>query len=128
VGIGPDWSLNPQGMKASWATSVIGLPVGVAQTCAQLLQPANAHLVWKRVDPEGPNTEAFMRQCLSQEPGRWVELTQDLGLRTGEFILFSRQGDPISAAAPSDLTRSAGLSGEQDKLFEGQTSSAADTP
>jgi hypothetical protein len=102
VGIGPDWSLNPQGMKASWATSVIGLPVGVAQTCSQLLQPANAHLVWKRVDPEGPNTEAFMRQCLSQESGRWEELTQDLGLRTGEFKLFRRKENPISVAARAD--------------------------
>ncbi len=106
VGIGPDWSLNPQGMKASWATSVIGLPVGVAQTCSQLLQPANAHLVWKRVDPEGPNTEAFIRQCLSQESGRWKEITQDLGLRTGEFKLFRRKENPLSVADPSGLTRS----------------------
>jgi hypothetical protein len=47
-----------------------------------------------------------MRQCLSQESGRWEELTQDLGLRTGEFKLFRRRPDPISVAAPSGLKRS----------------------
>jgi hypothetical protein len=92
VGIGPDWSLNPQGVKSSWATTVVGLPVGTAQTCTQLLQPANDHLVWKRTDPEGPNTLAFMRQCLNREPGGWTELTDALGLRTGEFRIFRRTG------------------------------------
>ncbi|WP_322773775.1 hypothetical protein [Synechococcus sp. CBW1107] len=91
VGIGPKWSLNPQGIRASWATRTIGLPVGQAQICAQLLQPANRHLVWTRTDPEGPNTEAFLRQCLNQDKARWQELTGELGLRTGEFKLFRRE-------------------------------------
>lgn len=105
VGIGPRWSLNPEGLRASWATRTIGLPVGQAQICAQLLQPANRHLVWTRTDPEGPNTEAFLRQCLSQETGSWDEITKDLGLRTGEFKLFRRQEGIVPVAAPSALSR-----------------------
>ena len=65
--------------------------MGQAQICAQLLQPANRHLVWTRTDPEGPNTEDFLRQCLKLDKGRWQELTGELGLRTGEFKLFRRE-------------------------------------
>ncbi|MCP9801176.1 hypothetical protein [Synechococcus sp. RedBA-s] len=100
VGIGPSWSLNPQGLRASWATRTIGLPVGQTQICEQLLQSANHHLVWTRTDPDGPNTEAFLQQCLKQDMARWQEISGKLGLRTGEFKLFRREGGITPFAAP----------------------------
>lgn len=90
VGIGPEWSLNQQKLAPSWATRRLGLPTDAAASCAQLTAPANRHLVWMRTDPSGPNSEAFLRSCLAREPGRWQEISDRLGLRSGEYRLFQR--------------------------------------
>jgi len=91
-GIGPEWSLNQQKLQESWATRTLGLPVGVGAVCRQLTAPANRQLVWRRTDPTGPNTEAFLRSCLASDGGRWEDLSGKLGLRTGQFRLFRRDG------------------------------------
>lgn len=91
-GIGPEWSLNQQNLQESWATRTLGLPVGEIPVCAQLTAPANRQLVWRRTDPTGPNTEAFLRSCLIREGGKWEDLSTRLGLRTGQFRLFERSG------------------------------------
>lgn len=91
-GIGPRWSLNQQGMRPSWATRSLALPIDTPQVCAQLTAPANRHLVWRRTDPDGPNTEGFLRSCLARQPGRWSDISADLGLQSGQFRVFRRQG------------------------------------
>ena len=96
VGIGPEWSLNQQGLAPSWATRRLGLPTDSAATCQQLTDPANHHLVWMRTDPSGPNSESFLRACLAREPGRWQEISDRLGLRSGEYRVFRR----LPAQAP----------------------------
>lgn len=90
VGIGPEWSLNQQQLAPSWATRRLGLPTDTAASCGQLTAPANRHLVWMRTDPSGPNSESFLRACLAREPGRWQEISDRLGLRSGEYRLFRR--------------------------------------
>ena len=96
VGIGPEWSLNQQGLAPSWATRRLGLPTDSAATCQQLTDPENHHLVWMRTDPSGPNSESFLRACLAREPGRWQEISDRLGLRSGEYRVFRR----LPAQAP----------------------------
>jgi hypothetical protein len=91
-GIGPRWSLNQQGLRSSWATRTLALPVDTPQICDQLTAPANRHLVWRRTDPEGPNTAAFLRSCLARQPGRWSDISASLGLQSGEFRVFRRRG------------------------------------
>jgi hypothetical protein len=91
VGIGPQWSLNQQGLTASWATRRLGLPTSSEGVCRQLTDPANRHLVWMRTDPEGPNTEAFLRSCLERQPEQWQEISEELGLRSGQYGVFRRQ-------------------------------------
>jgi hypothetical protein len=90
VGIGRQWSLNQQGLTASWATRRLGLPTSREGVCRQLTDPANRHLVWMRTDPEGPNTEAFLRGCLKRQPGQWQDISGELGLRSGEYRVFRR--------------------------------------
>lgn len=90
-GIGPRWSLNQQGLRSSWATRSLELPIQTPQVCAQLTAAANRHLVWRRTDPDGPNTEAFLRSCLARQPGRWSDISAALGLQSGEFRVFRRQ-------------------------------------
>jgi hypothetical protein len=91
VGIGPEWSLNQQGLAPSWATLRLGLPTDTAASCGQLTAPANRHLVWMRTDPSGPNSESFLRACLAREPGRWQEISDQLGLRSGQYRVFRRR-------------------------------------
>ncbi|MEB3256617.1 MAG: hypothetical protein VKJ05_09550 [Synechococcaceae cyanobacterium] len=91
VGIGPEWSLNQQGLAPSWATHRLQLPTDAGAACRQLTDSANAHLVWMRTDPEGPNTEAFLRGCLDRQPGRWQDISLGLGLRSGEYRVFQRR-------------------------------------
>ena len=90
VGIGPQWSLNQQGLTASWATRRLGLPTNSEGVCRQLTDPANRHLVWMRTDPEGPNTEAYLRGCLERQPGQWQDISGELGLHSGEYRVFRR--------------------------------------
>jgi len=99
VGIGPQWSLNQQGLTASWATRRLGLPTSSEGVCRQLTDPANRHLVWMRTDPEGPNTEAYLRGCLERQPGQWQDISGELGLRSGEYRLFRRLAPPPRSAA-----------------------------
>jgi hypothetical protein len=105
VGIGPQWSLNQQGLTASWATRRLGLPTTIEGVCQQLTDPANRHLVWMRTDPDGPNTEAFLRGCLERQPGRWQDISGELGLQSGEYRVFRRlapsPGSAAGAAQPS---------------------------
>lgn len=104
VGIGPQWSLNQQGLTASWATRRLGLPTSTEGVCRQLTDPANRHLVWMRTDPEGPNTEAFLRGCLERQPGQWQDISGELGLRSGEYRVFQRlapQPRPASGTVQS---------------------------
>lgn len=91
VGIGPEWSLNQQGLAPSWATLRLGLPTDTAASCGQLTAPANRHLVWMRTDPSGPNSESFLRACLAREPGRWQEISDQLALRSGQYRVFRRR-------------------------------------
>ena len=74
----------------------MGLPTDSAATCQQLTDPENHHLVWMRTDPSGPNSESFLRACLAREPGRWQEISDRLGLRSGEYRGFRR----LPAQAP----------------------------
>ena len=90
VGIGPEWSLNQQQLAPSWASQRLGLPTSVAAVCDQLTAPANRHLVWMRTDPSGPNSEAFLRACLAREPGIWQDISDPLGLRSGEYRQIGR--------------------------------------
>lgn len=87
-GIGPDWSLNQQGLKASWATRKLGLPTDIDGVCADLLRPGVAQVVWMRTDPEGPNTAAFLKECLAKDGRPWKDLSHQIGLRSGEIRLF----------------------------------------
>ncbi len=91
VGIGPEWSLNQQALSPSWATRRLRLPTDAGAACRQLTDPANAHLVWMRTDPKGPNTEAYLQACLDRQPGLWQDLSESLGLRSGAYRLFQRR-------------------------------------
>jgi hypothetical protein len=91
VGIGPEWSLNQNGLRASAATRTLGLPVTVEEACAQVMDPRNHYVVWQRTDPEGPNTEAFLRGCLAGEPAGWDDVGATLGLDSGEYWLLRRR-------------------------------------
>lgn len=91
VGIGPQWSLNQQELTASWATRRLGLPTSIKSACHQLMDPANRHIVWMRTDPVGPNTAVFLRGCLERQPGQWQEISEELGLRSGQYRVFRRQ-------------------------------------
>lgn len=97
TGIGPEWSLNHQQLKSSWATRTLALPTDPAAVCRQLTDPANHHLVWMRTDPEGPNTEAFFRGCLDRDPGQWQDISGDLKLASGEYRVFRRRSHPSPA-------------------------------
>jgi hypothetical protein len=89
-GIGPSWSLNQQELRQTWATRRLGLPTDVPGSCAQLTAPANRQLVWRRTDPEGPNTLAFLTGCLSAGGGQWQDVSDALKLRTGQMRVFRR--------------------------------------
>lgn len=91
VGIGPEWSLNQNELSSTAATRTLGLPVTVDEACAQVLDPRNHYLVWQRTDPDGPNTEAFLRGCLEGEPSSWEDLNANLGLNSGEYWLLRRR-------------------------------------
>ncbi|MCS5691520.1 hypothetical protein NZK33_05920 [Cyanobium sp. FGCU-6] len=90
VGIGPEWSLNQQGLAASWATRRLGLPTSIEGVCRQLTDQANRHLVWMRTDPVGPNTEAFLLGCLGRPPRVWQDISDQLGLSSGQYRVFRR--------------------------------------
>lgn len=94
TGLGPEWSLNQQNLKASWATQRLALPTDPTAACQQLTAPTNHHLVWMRTDPDGPNTEAFFRACLDRQPGQWQDISPELQLRTGEYRVFRRRALP----------------------------------
>jgi len=94
VGIGPKWSLNQQDLTPSWATQRLDLPTSPESACRQLTDPANRHLVWMRTDPVGPNTAVFLQGCLQRQPGRWQDISRDLGLRSGQYRVFRRQELP----------------------------------
>ena len=99
TGIGPEWSLNHQQLKPSWATRTLSLPTDPAAACQQLTDPTNHFLVWMRTDPKGPNTEAFFRACLDREPGQWEDISGALKLSSGEYRVFRRRS-LRSLAAP----------------------------
>ena len=90
VGIGPDWSLNQQQLRASAATRALDLPTDPAAVCRQLTAPSTRHLVWMRTDPDGPNTLEFLKDCIARDGGGWRDLSDDLGLRSGRYRLFAR--------------------------------------
>ncbi len=48
--------------------------------------------MWRRIDPIGPNTLAFLRACLAKQPGRWEDISDALALSTGQFKVFRRAG------------------------------------
>lgn len=97
VGIGEAWSLNQQELHASPTTAALGLPTEEEAVCRQLTAPPIHHLVWMRTDPDGPNSLAFLNRCLQRGGGTWLDRSEALGLRSGEYRLFSRRDD---AAAP----------------------------
>lgn len=91
VGIGPAWSLNQRQLQPSAATRTLGLPTDVDGVCRQLTQRPTRQLVWMRTDPDGPNTLAFLQDCLRREGGSWRDLSADLGLASGKVRLFIRE-------------------------------------
>ena len=90
VGIGPAWSLNQQQLQPSAATRTLGLPTDAEAVCRQLTDPPTHQLVWMRTDPDGPNSLAFLQDCLRRDGG-WRDLSAELGLASGEYRLFVRQ-------------------------------------
>jgi hypothetical protein len=90
-GIGPQWSLNQQALKASWATRTLGLPVGEHQVCAQLTASSSRYLVWRRTDRSGPNSEDFLLSCLAKSSAQWEDISEMLHLRTGQFRVFQQK-------------------------------------
>jgi hypothetical protein len=90
VGIGPSWSLNQQQLPPSAATRVLGLPTSPDAVCRQLTDRPTRQLVWMRTDPDGPNSLAFLQDCLRRERGGWRDLSAELGLVSGEYRLFIR--------------------------------------
>ncbi len=99
VGVGPRWSLDQQQLAPSWATRRLGLPSGRDQVCRQLTARPTRHLVWLRTDPDGPNTEAFLRACLAADVDGWEEISDQLDLRTGEVKVFRRR-QPLPPPRP----------------------------
>ncbi len=91
VGIGPEWSLNQQNLSPSPATRRLGLAIRETEACAQLTAATNRHLVWRRTDPEGRNTREFLLSCLNRQPGAWEEISQEIGLHSGEMAVFRRR-------------------------------------
>ena len=82
----------------------LGLPASPEEACQQLSGPANRRLVWLRTDPEGPNTEAFLRGCLEHSGQGWQDRSADLGLRSGEMRLFERSPQPMPSRAMSSTS------------------------
>lgn len=103
-GIGADWSLDQQGIGASAAGRSLGLPASPQAACRQLSDPANRRLVWLRTDPEGPNTEAFLRNCLEKSGQGWRDRSSELGLSSGEMRLFERSPQPMPSRAMSSTS------------------------
>jgi len=103
-GIGADWSLDQQGIGASAAGRSLGLPTSPQEACRQLNAPAQRRLVWLRTDPEGPNTEAFLRDCLERSGQGWRDRSAELGLRSGEMRLFERSPQPMPSRAMSSTS------------------------
>ena len=102
VGIGPSWSLNQQQLPSSAATRVLGLPTDRDAVCRQLTGRPTRQVVWMRTDPDGPNSLAFLQDCLRRAGGGWRDLSDELGLASGEYRLF------IRPAPGADLGRQAG--------------------
>jgi hypothetical protein len=90
VGIGPDWSLDQQKLAASWATHLLGLPIGPAEVCRQLTAPPHELVVWLRTDRRGLNSEAALRDCLANDGADWQAIGEQLALRSGEVQVFRR--------------------------------------
>ncbi len=90
VGVGPDWSLDQQNLPSSWATRLLGLPVGPAEACRQLTAARHDLVIWMRTDSRGPNSEASLRACLASDGARWQPLAEPLGLRSGQIQVFRR--------------------------------------
>lgn len=90
VGVHPSWSLDPYGMRRSWATDRIGLAISDEQACAQLTDPRHRHLIWSRTERGGRHSEAFLLECLSRDELIWREITQNLGLSSGAIRVFRR--------------------------------------
>lgn len=103
-GIGSSWSLDQQGIGATAAGRRLGLPASPEQACQQLSGSANRRLVWLRTDPEGPNTEVFLRGCLERSGQGWQDRSADLGLRSGEMRLFERSPQPMPSRAMSSTS------------------------
>jgi len=90
VGVGPDWSLDQQNLPSSWAARRLGLPIGTAAACDELIAAPEGLVVWLRTDPRGPNSLAALRACLARDGARWQTLGDQLALRSGEVQLFRR--------------------------------------
>lgn len=103
-GIGSSWSLDQQGIGATAAGRRLGLPASPEEACQQLSGPAHRRVVWLRTDPEGPNTEAFLRGCLERSGQGWQDRSADLGLRSGEIRLFERSPQPMPSRAMSSTS------------------------
>ena len=100
-GIGPAWSLDQQGIGSSAAGRNLGLPASPAEACRRISAPPNRRLVWLRTDPQGPNTEAFLRACLEASGQGWNDRSEKLGLRSGEMRLYER--GPVARPEPQPM-------------------------
>lgn len=91
AGVHPSWSLDPYGMRRSWATDLIGLPISEHEACAQLTDRRHQLLIWTRTERGGRHEVAFLRGCLEADTARWEEITRELGLLSGHHRVFRRR-------------------------------------
>jgi hypothetical protein len=91
AGVHPSWSLDPYGMRRSWATDRLGLAITDDQACAQLTDRRHRHVIWRRTERGGRHGEAFLLACLASDPTGWEEISGAIGLRSGELRVFRRR-------------------------------------
>ena len=100
AGVHPSWSLDPYGMKPSWASRRLGLAITAEQACAQLRSPRHQLVIWSRSDRGGRHALAFTQHCLTSDPqGGWQEISGRLGLRSGRVRVFRRPTKPSPAGS-----------------------------
>ncbi len=92
VGVGPDWSLDQQNLQPSWATRILGLPIGAAEACRQLTAAPHALVIWMQTDSRAANSEASLRACLARDGTDWQPIGEQLALRSGQIEVFRRAG------------------------------------
>jgi hypothetical protein len=92
VGVGPDWSLDQQDLRPSWATRILRLPIGTAEVCRQLTAAPHSLVVWMQTDSRAANSGASLRACLARDGAGWQPIGEQLALHSGQIEVFRRAG------------------------------------